>query len=110
VANGNNPRESIGSVNTAEFFVTFAQAITFIGAVLFTGKNLIDWRISLGLLLGGVVAAPLGAYLCKRLPLRALMIAVGILIMATSLRTLILSYGAGLTVLGNIYNWVAALF
>jgi len=110
VANGNNPRESIGSVNLTEFFVTLAQAITFSGAVLFTGQKLVDWRISLGLLLGGVIAAPLGAYLCKKLPLRSLLIAVGLLIMVTSFRTLYLSYPAGLMALRNIYNWFAGLF
>jgi len=70
----------------------------------------VDWRISLGLLLGGVIAAPLGAYLCKKLPLRSLLIAVGLLIMVTSFRTLYLSYPAGLTALRNIYNWFAGLF
>jgi uncharacterized protein len=110
VANGHNPRQSIGSVNTSEFFVTFAQAVTFITTIIFTGKKLIDWRISLGLLLGGVIAAPLAAWLCKKIPMRALMIAVGILIMATSLRTLILSYSSGITALQNAWAWVTGLF
>jgi hypothetical protein len=110
VATGNNPRESIGSVNLTEFAVTLAQAITFLGAVLFGGKDIIDWRISVGLLIGGVIAAPLGAYLTRKLPLRALLIGVGLLIMVTSLRTLYLSYPAALTVLNSAYQWVAALF
>ncbi len=110
VANGHNPRESIGSVNLTEFAVTLAQAITFLGAVVFGGKDIIDWRISSGLLLGGVVAAPFGAWLTRRLPLRALLIGVGLLIMATSLRTLYLSWPAAVAVLTNLHNAVAVLF
>jgi len=110
VANGNNPRESIGSVNLTEFAVTLAQAITFLGAVLLGGKDIIDWRISAGLLLGGVIAAPFGAWLTKRLPLRVLLIAVGLLIMATSLRTLVLSWPSMVAVLTSLYNGVVGLF
>ena len=110
VANGHKPRESIGSVNLTEFAVTLAQAITFLGAVLFGGKSIIDWRISAGLLIGGVTAAPFGAWLCKRLPLRALLISVGLLIMATSLRTVYLSWPSLVAVLTDLFNWVGGLF
>jgi uncharacterized membrane protein YfcA len=83
VGKGHNPRYAIGSVNLAEFFVTLAQAATF-----FALLGMINWRIFLGLLIGGVLAAPLAAYVCQRLPARALMIMVGILITALSLRTI----------------------
>jgi uncharacterized membrane protein YfcA len=89
VARGLNPRFTIGSVNATEFFVTAAEAITFfatIGAVL-----LENWQTIAGLLIGGVIAAPLGAYFCKRLPTRTLMILVGVLIALLSLRTIIMA-------------------
>ena len=44
-----------------------------------------------GLLLGGVLAAPVAAYVCKRLPARALMVLVGILIILLSIRTIYLA-------------------
>lgn len=86
VARGNNPRYTIGSVNLVEFFVTLAQSITFILTI-----GLTHWRIILGLLLGGVLAAPLAAVVCKRAPVRGLMALVGVLIIILSARTLWLS-------------------
>jgi len=83
VARGHNPRFSIGSVNLAEFFVTVAEVATFLTII-----GLVHWQIIVGLIIGGVLAAPLAAYVCKRLPSRALMIMVGLLIMALSIRTI----------------------
>jgi uncharacterized membrane protein YfcA len=83
VAAGNNPRYAVGSVNAAEFFVTVCESVTF-----FLTLGAMRWETVLGLLLGGVLAAPLAAYVCARLPTRALMRLVGILIMLLSLRTL----------------------
>lgn len=82
VARGHNPRFAIGSVNLAEFFVTIAEVATF-----FTVIGLTHWQIIVGLIIGGVLAAPLAAYVCKRLPSQALMIIVGLLIIALSIRT-----------------------
>lgn len=83
VARGNNPRFSVGSVNFSEFFVTIAEVITFLALI-----GLVKWQIILGLLIGGVIAAPLAAYICKRLPTRTLMIMVGALIIILSIRTI----------------------
>ena len=83
IANGEQPRYVIGSVNTSEFFVTLVQAATFF-AVMGIGY----WRIILGLLIGGVVAAPFAAWLCKKVPAKALMIIVGIVISGLSVRTI----------------------
>jgi uncharacterized protein len=83
VAGGTPPRTTIGSVNLAEFFVTVAESITFVLTI-----GLTNYKIILGLILGGVVAAPLGAWLCRKLPRRPWSIAVGILIIGLSVRTL----------------------
>lgn len=87
VARGNCPRLAIGSVNAAEFLVTIAESATFIITIpdLLTQQ----WRIILGLLLGGVIAAPIAAYSVKKLPTRALMAMVGLLIIGLSIRTII---------------------
>jgi len=79
VAMGQCPRTTIGTVNAAEFFVTLAQAATFIVSI-----GIVMWQVSVGLLLGGVLAAPLAAYLCKRLPRKTIMVLVGVLICAVS--------------------------
>ncbi len=90
VARGHEPRFMIGSVNTAEFLVTTSEAITFFIAIpLLLQEN---WPAIVGLLAGGVVAAPLAAYVCKRLPAKTLMIMVGVLIIVLSLRTIYLTF------------------
>jgi uncharacterized membrane protein YfcA len=87
VARGNNPRVTIGTVNFSEFFVTFAQSVTFILTL-----NFVDyWQVILGLLLGGVLAAPLAAYITRHLPLKVLMALVGVVIIGLSIRTLLLA-------------------
>ncbi len=83
IARGNSPRFAIGSVNLVEFFVTVAEAATFFMLI-----GLVHWQIILGLIIGGALAAPLAAYVCKKLPAKALMTAVGVLIILLSLRTL----------------------
>jgi uncharacterized membrane protein YfcA len=88
VANGNHPRYAIGSVNSAEFFVTVAESITFfatIGVLLFQ-----HWEKIAGLMIGGVLAAPLAAWVCKKLPHHILMLLVGLLITGLSIRILYL--------------------
>lgn len=87
VARGNNPRLTIGSVNFSEFFITFAQSVVFVFSLQFSEY----WKIIVGLLIGGAIAAPLAALVTKRLPVRQLMLMVGILIIALSIRTLYLT-------------------
>ncbi len=81
---GNHARTTVGSVNAAEFFVTLAASLTFIATI-----GLTHWPIILGLALGGMLAAPLGAYATKRVPHRPLMLLVGILVIVVSIRTLV---------------------
>ena len=85
VAAGKTPRFAIGSVNLSEFFVTFAESVTF----LFALGNLAEyWRIIVGLLLGGAIAAPLAAFVCKLIPRKVMMILVGLVIIFLQVRTL----------------------
>ncbi len=52
--------------------------------------GLVHWQVIVGLILGGAVAAPFAALLCRRLPARGLMVAVGVVITLLSIRTLVL--------------------
>ena len=66
-----------------------SESVTFfvtIGALLMQ-----HWGKIVGLIIGGVLAAPLAAYACKRIPTRALMALVGLLIVVLSIRTLYLA-------------------
>lgn len=80
IARGNDVKTTIGSVNAAEFFVTLSASATFFMTLGFAEH--LD--IIVGLALGGAVAAPLAALLCKHVPVKPLMIAVGTLITALS--------------------------
>lgn len=86
LARGNEPRTTIGSVNLAEFFVTLATSVTFILTLGVT-----NWLPIAGLALGGAIAAPIAARMTGRIPARPLMVAVGILVILLSIRTIILA-------------------
>ncbi len=86
MARGKSPRFSIGSVNLAEFFVALAATIIFILTI-----GLSFWKVIIGLAIGGALAAPLAAYVCRILPPRVLMFMVGVLIIILSIRTLYLT-------------------
>jgi uncharacterized protein len=81
---GSNPRMTVGTVNTAEFFLAATISATFITQLGWEAFTL----ATVGLLIGGVVAAPLGAYLAKHVPAKTLMILVGIILTLTSLYNL----------------------
>ncbi len=78
-----SPRYVIGSVCLAEFFVVLASSILFF--ILLGNIPLFD---VLGLILGGVIAAPIAARLVGKLPLKTMFILVGSLVVITSCNTL----------------------
>lgn len=78
-----SPRYVIGSVCLAEFFVVFVSSIVFFILL----ESLPLWDI-LGLILGGVIAAPIAARLVGKLPLKTMFILVGSLVILTSCNTL----------------------
>jgi uncharacterized protein len=86
IASGKNPRLVVGSVNLAEFFVSLASSFTFL-TILGTGH----WQTILGLILGGVCAAPIAANLSRKLNIKAMMLLVGIVVIIVSLRIIIIT-------------------
>ncbi|MBC2777292.1 sulfite exporter TauE/SafE family protein [Parasphingopyxis marina] len=87
---GVEPRKVVGTVNTVEFFLTLTISATFIANLGFT-----DFAGPVvGLLIGGVVAAPFGAFMAKRVPTKAMLIMVGIILTVTS------AYGAYRAIIG----------
>jgi hypothetical protein len=86
IGSGGRPRMVIGSVNAVEFLVTLSVTITFVVALL-SGRwedagALVDNAAAVaGLILGGMIAAPLAGYAIKIAPARLLTAAVGVLIL-----------------------------
>jgi uncharacterized membrane protein YfcA len=77
---GGDPRKVVGTVNSAEFFLTVTVSATFIyhiGATQLVGATL-------GLLIGGILAAPLGAWAAKHFPAKQMLILVGVVLTVTS--------------------------
>ena len=63
LAENGQPHEVVGSVNLVEFFVTLAETITF---ALTIGLEALRRDIVVALLVGGVIAAPVAAWVCKK--------------------------------------------
>ena len=80
VAAGQDPRRAIGTVNTAEFLLALSISIAFIGSLGFAAFTL----ATVGLIIGGVIAAPFGAMVASRVSPRKLLVAVSIVLIATS--------------------------
>ena len=77
---GANPRKVVGTVNTSELFLALAISTAFL---LTLGVSAFG-TAAVGLLIGGVAAAPLGGYVAKRVPARPMLIMVGIVLTVTS--------------------------
>jgi uncharacterized membrane protein YfcA len=80
LARGGQARTTIGTVNAAEFVVTLAVSITFLLSMGLQYLNIVA-----GLLIGGMMAAPLAAVLVKRVKERWVLVAVGVLVLSISL-------------------------
>ena len=84
LSSGHEPKTTIGSVNSAEFFITTSTGLSF---AIFIGVS--NPEIIFGLIAGGVLIAPFAAKITTKLPTKLLMFIVGILITSLSLITVI---------------------
>lgn len=86
IAGGRNLRYAVGSSHLAKFFVALISTLTFF---IFLGLS--HWQIIFGLVIGGMLAAPISIYFSNKIPIKAGLILVGSLVIAISLRIVILS-------------------
>jgi uncharacterized protein len=105
------PRKIIGTVDTSEFVVALCASIGFLLTLSFAQ---IPWSVVGALLVGGVVAAPIAAYVVRILPMRVLGTAVGGVILITNMRTFLGAIGLSGGLVFVLYAlivvvWVAAL-
>ncbi|RBQ15619.1 sulfite exporter TauE/SafE family protein [Spongiactinospora rosea] len=107
------PRKVIGSIDASEFIVAIAASIGFLVGI---GSENINVSWVLVLLLGGVIAAPIAAWLVRHIPPRILGSAVGGVIILTNVRTILRSdwvdAGSGVQTVAYIVIaliWAAAI-
>ena len=101
----------IGSIDTAEFLVAVGASVGFLVAL---GSEQIDYAWVGALLAGGLVAAPIAAWLVRSLPAHVLGLSVGTLIIITNSRTLLSSAGVDSDVTNGLFvafglGWLALL-
>lgn len=87
IITGTEADKAIGSVNLAEFFVTVAIASTF---AMLIGIENFRWDLVFALAIGGIIAAPLAAFGCKKLPKRLLGMLVGGIVIILSSRMILI--------------------
>ncbi len=83
LARGNGLRFTVGTVNAVEFFVTLTASAVFLLTL-----GLSHWKAIAGLALGGLLAAPLGAWLVRHARPRPMLALVGLVVIGLSARTL----------------------
>ena len=88
LARGNSLHLTVGTVNAVEFFVTLTASLVFLITL-----GLSHWHIIAGLAIGGVIAAPFGAILVRYVRPQPMLVAVGVLVIVLSVRTLLLHHG-----------------
>ena len=105
------PRKIVGTVDTSEFVVAFSASVGFL---LTLSLSDVPFKLVGALLVGGVVAAPVAAWIVRILPARILGTAVGGIILITNMKTFLEAVGIGGTAVILIYIvivavWVGAL-
>ena len=105
------PRKVIGTVDTSEFLVALAASIGFLISLSFAD---IPWQLVGALLIGGLIAAPIAAWIVRILPARIMGTAVGGIILIVNMRTFLETIGVsgGLALLIYVLIvvfWVTAL-
>ena len=105
------PRKVIGTVDTSEFLVAFAASVGFLISLSFAD---IPWQLVGALLLGGLIAAPIAAWIVRMLPARIMGTAVGGIILIVNMKTFLEAIGVSGGLALAIYVlivvvWLAAL-
>ncbi len=94
---GSPVRETVGSVNISEFFVTAAISATF-----FLTLGSVRWSDIAGLLIGGVVAAPVAAFAVSRIQPRLLMGTIGCFVSSLAIYQIVLAIDPNFTFLASL--------
>jgi uncharacterized membrane protein YfcA len=83
IAGGRHPRFSLGTVKYSRFFVAFLSSLTFITMI-----NNLHWQAIMGLVIGSACASPIAAKVSNKISAKTIMLAVGIIVILVSLRSI----------------------
>ncbi|WP_062353645.1 sulfite exporter TauE/SafE family protein [Bacillus kwashiorkori] len=101
------PRKVIGSVDTSEFAIAVASTLGFL---LTLGWSQIHWQWVIALMIGGLIAAPIAAWLVKIIPTNLLGTLVGGVIIITNIRTLLIALDATFSISIFVYSILIILW
>jgi len=109
--NGISARKVIGTVDTSEFAVSVSATLGFLISI---GWDEVNWFWVLTLMLGGVIAAPIAAWLVRKLPSYLLGVIVGGFIILTNVHTLVNAFSITKVWMIIVYSslligWIAAI-
>ncbi|MCX2574785.1 TSUP family transporter [Pedobacter sandarakinus] len=85
IAGGRHPLFSLGTVKISRFFIATLSSLTFF--TMLGGKH---WEAVLGLIIGSAIAAPIAAKVSNKISAKTIMVAVGVIVMAVSLRSVVM--------------------
>lgn len=83
IAGGRNARYALGTVKLSRFFIALMSSLTFL-----TMLNGIYWDALVGLVIGSTIASPIAARLSNRISVKVIMVAVGVIVIAASLKSI----------------------
>ncbi|MFC3883511.1 sulfite exporter TauE/SafE family protein [Bacillus songklensis] len=100
---GSTARKVVGTVDTSEFAIAVSATLGFLVSL---GWEEVNWYWVIALMIGGVIAAPIAAWLVKKLPAYLLGVLVGGFIILTNARTLINTWSADAAWVPFIYAFI----
>ncbi|RAL24438.1 sulfite exporter TauE/SafE family protein [Thermoflavimicrobium daqui] len=97
-------RKVVGTVDTSEFAIAVSSTLGFL---ITLGWEQIHWDWVIALMIGGIIAAPIAAWLVKWIPSRILGVLVGGLIIFTNLKNIFKSFKL---IPASIHNEIYIIF
>lgn len=85
IAGGRNARFSLGTVKLTRFFIAMTSSVLFMSIL-----KSAHWEAIAGLVIGSALASPIAARVSNRISVKSIMVAVGIIVIGVSLRSIIL--------------------
>ncbi|MGP1908526.1 sulfite exporter TauE/SafE family protein [Metabacillus sp. JX24] len=100
---GASARKVVGTVDTSEFAIAVSATLGFL---LSLGWEQVNWLWVGALMIGGIIAAPIAAWLVRKLPGHLLGVLVGGFIVLTNARTLLTTWDTDASITPFVYGFI----